>query len=392
MSLYRRTEKGVWHYRFVIDGQERRGSTRTRNRRVAENVEKAVRDEIASGRFGLAERKRVTFRKAGESWRASKSSRAERTRRDYGELLGQLYKQFGSKLVTVISANDISGLQRARGKQGVGPRRINYEVSIARQVLKSVGEWDRLRNLVTWLPEPTDKGAAVDPHQERLLLDAASKSGSLVLYVLIIVSLDTGLRRAELRRLRRQDLQVSWEDGVITSGGLVVRKSKTKAGEGRYVPFTSRAMGALSLWLSRPELAGARPEHFVFPRHKAIGAGRRPRIECVQLDQPIGDWKTAWNRVRKVADVQVRWHDLRHTFITRLAENPQVSEETIRSLAGHVSKEMLSRYSHIRNRAKQDAIDALDRAGGKGSAQNPAHDAVGGGNRESQNLVTPRFH
>jgi integrase len=59
------------------------------------------------------------------------------------------------------------------------------------------------------------------------------------------------------------------------------------------------------------------------------------------------------------AAVRYRWHDLRHTFISRLAENPNVSEETIRALAGHVSKQMLQRYSHIRLHAKQAAIAAL---------------------------------
>jgi hypothetical protein len=43
-----------------------------------------------------------------------------------------------------------------------------------------------------------------------------------------------------------------------------------------------------------------------------------------------------------------------------LAENPNVSEETIRALAGHVSRKMLERYSHIRVQAKQAAIAALE--------------------------------
>jgi DeoR/GlpR family transcriptional regulator of sugar metabolism len=51
---------------------------------------------------------------------------------------------------------------------------------------------------------------------------------------------------------------------------------------------------------------------------------------------------------------------LRHTFVSRLAENAAVSEETIRSLAGHVSKQMLQRYSHIRTHAKQAAIAAME--------------------------------
>jgi hypothetical protein len=51
---------------------------------------------------------------------------------------------------------------------------------------------------------------------------------------------------------------------------------------------------------------------------------------------------------------------MRHTFISRLAENPNVSEQTIKALAGHVSRQMLERYSHIRSQAKQAAIHALE--------------------------------
>ena len=45
---------------------------------------------------------------------------------------------------------------------------------------------------------------------------------------------------------------------------------------------------------------------------------------------------------------------------TRRAENPAVSEETIRELAGHVSRAMLAGYSHTRADAKRAAIASLD--------------------------------
>ena len=62
----------------------------------------------------------------------------------------------------------------------------------------------------------------------------------------------------------------------------------------------------------------------------------------------------------KTAGITYRPHDMRHTFISRPAENPGVSEQTIKALAGHVSRQMLERYSHIRSEAKQAAILALD--------------------------------
>ena len=75
----------------------------------------------------------------------------------------------------------------------------------------------------------------------------------------------------------------------------------------------------------------------------------------------MGSWKTAWANACKTAKVSYRWHDLRHTFISRLAENPEVSEETLRALAGHVSKRMLERYSHIRTQPKREAIASLEK-------------------------------
>lgn len=150
---------------------------------------------------------------------------------------------------------------------------------------------------------------------------------------------------------------------LIVSGRLLVAKSKTEAGTGRVVPLTRRVCGVLTLWLSR--FPDAVPDSYVFPRHKVgiAGKARTPCIWDVQLGQPIGEWKKTWDRVCTAAKVGYRWHDLRQTFVTRLTENPSVSEETIRALAGHVSRRMLEHYSHIRTQAKESAIRALEQSG-----------------------------
>jgi integrase len=71
----------------------------------------------------------------------------------------------------------------------------------------------------------------------------------------------------------------------------------------------------------------------------------------------------------------LRFHDLRHTCITKLAEG-QASEQTIMAIAGRVSRKMLEHYSHIRMEAKRAALDAIVQAPnpallGAGSYQNP---------------------
>jgi hypothetical protein len=55
---------------------------------------------------------------------------------------------------------------------------------------------------------------------------------------------------------------------------------------------------------------------------------------------------------------RLRFHDLRHTAIAKLAES-QASDQTTMSIAGHVSRQMLEHYSHIRLAAKRAALDSI---------------------------------
>jgi hypothetical protein len=51
---------------------------------------------------------------------------------------------------------------------------------------------------------------------------------------------------------------------------------------------------------------------------------------------------------------------VRHHAITKLAESPEASGQTIMAIAGHVSREMLEHYSHIRQQAKRKAVKSRD--------------------------------
>jgi Phage integrase family len=62
----------------------------------------------------------------------------------------------------------------------------------------------------------------------------------------------------------------------------------------------------------------------------------------------------------------LRFHDLRHHAITELAEST-ASDQTIKSIAGHISQKMLEHYSHIRLAVKRTAVDALSSGESDGS-------------------------
>jgi integrase len=69
-------------------------------------------------------------------------------------------------------------------------------------------------------------------------------------------------------------------------------------------------------------------------------------------------WRTAWRAALERAGLQIRFHDLRHTCVTKLAEG-QGSEQTIMAISGHLSRRMIEHYSHIRMEAKRAALDAI---------------------------------
>jgi integrase len=237
---------------------------------------------------------------------------------------------------------------------------VNHELGTLQQILKSRGFWGPISDQVKMLRERHDIGRAISRADEEKLLTAARESLSPSLYPLFVLSIDSGLRASEVRSLRRCDLKLTWRDGLIVEGELAVPNSKTEFGTGRMVPLSRRACDALSMWLSRFPDAG--PDAFVFPFHRVKAGPKRtgPVLWDVELDRPTSEWKSAWQTARTRAKLNYRWHDLRHSFVSRLAENPHVSEETIRALAGHVSRRMLERYSHIRTHAKRAAILGLE--------------------------------
>jgi hypothetical protein len=80
--------------------------------------------------------------------------------------------------------------------------------------------------------------------------------------------------------------------------------------------------------------------------------------------------------------VKGRWHDNRHTLVTELAES-RAGDEVIMSIAGHVWRAMLSRYSHVRMEAKRRALDEI-------AARQRAADAKRQGvNRLQQTAAVP---
>jgi integrase len=106
------------------------------------------------------------------------------------------------------------------------------------------------------------------------------------------------------------------------------------------------------------------PAHYVFAAFvpKFTFSGKKVIDYSVTGFDPmrhVNSWRSAWRTLTKKAGLAgFRFHDLRHCAITQLAENG-TSDSTIMAIAGHVSRRMLERYSHVRMEAKGTAMEAL---------------------------------
>jgi integrase len=72
-------------------------------------------------------------------------------------------------------------------------------------------------------------------------------------------------------------------------------------------------------------------------------------------------WKRAWETaVRRSGIGNVRFHDLRHTFVSNLIVGEKEDFRTVMALSGHKDTSMLKRYSHTQEEAKKAAIKKLE--------------------------------
>jgi integrase len=139
------------------------------------------------------------------------------------------------------------------------------------------------------------------------------------LYLLVLLALTTGARKGELINLRWRDI-----DRVHN----VAYVGRSKNGDPKTLPLVANVMELLETFGK-----GAKPEGLVFP------SARIPT-------QRYG-FEERWKEALKAAKVRnFRFHDLRHTCASMLAQNGATLLE-IGDLLGHRQLQVTKRYSHL---------------------------------------------
>ena len=144
----------------------------------------------------------------------------------------------------------------------------------------------------------------------------------------VVLSMNTGLRRGELLKLR-------WRSVDFAHRLLTVEGPDSKTRQTRHVPLNGEAMRVLESWREQ--------------------SGDGPRVFEISTG-----FKTAWGHILKRANIAgFRWHDLRHHFASRLVQHG-VPLNTVRDLLGHNSIAMSLRYAHLAPDQRREAVAMLN--------------------------------
>lgn len=154
---------------------------------------------------------------------------------------------------------------------------------------------------------------------------------------MIAVALHTGLRRGELFNLQWTDLSLTRGKGKTPM--LTVQGRTAKSGKTRHIPLNEVAFDTLRDW--KTQSSGS---ELVFPNN----SGER-------FDNISGTWA----RLLKEASISgLRFHDLRHSFASRLVQNG-VKLPIVKDLLGHSSYKLTLRYAHIDAKDFSEAVARL---------------------------------
>jgi integrase len=318
----------VWWSYLYVDGVRHQYSAGTSNRRKAETIETKLREELNDQRFQIVQADpHISFGALAARFVASGSVRPHHIY--HLKFLLPFFSESPALRITKSLADDFRKA-RKHHNPSIKDATINRDLSVLRHILYwAVDEQLLAANPLARMKmarERRTRRQVLSVPEEQSLLRVAKNH----LYAMTILALDSGMRRGEITSQR-------WNDVDFSQKVLFVTHSKTPEGESREIPLTDRL-------------------------HEYLLAHRKPEGLIIDFrGRPVRIVKRTWKRALKNAGIRhVRFHDLRHTFNTRLME-AGVLQEVRMALMGHSpGSRVHATYTHIELPVKREAIRKLE--------------------------------
>ncbi|CAG1021726.1 Tyrosine recombinase XerC [Methylococcales bacterium] len=338
--------------------------TQARNRALE------VLGQAASGGDPIAERKKPKAESLGtfidahyQPWAAinqkAKTDTARRVKVCFPELM--------DKRLSEVTPQAVELCRQARAKAGKATTTLNRDIAALKSIMSKALEWGVIeenplarfklaktdtRGVVRYLTADEEKRLFTALEAREARIAAARESGNAWretrhkerrdhaegfadhLKPMVIVSIHTGVRRGEL-------FSLTWQSVNLSGRIITIHGEHAKSRQTRHIPLNPVAHDTLARWYTQQ---GAPESGLVF-------AGR--------TGQAFDNVRKSWLGVLEEAEIKdFRWHDLRHSFASKLVM-VGVDLNTVRELMGHSDIKMTLRYAHLAPEHKAAAVDKL---------------------------------
>lgn len=295
-----------------------------------------IKVEIAEGKYlDIKKEAKIRFKEFADLY-AENYAKKKRSWDSTDKLyLEKLKAFFGDRYLHEITPFMVRQYQAARREQDTYRKTkpsvgyINRELACLKCMFSMAIEWEHATEnpvkKIKFEKENNSRTRFLEKEELKALLDNCHP----VLRAIVLVAVNTGMRREEIRTLKWRD--VDFQRGFATL-------YRTKNGEVRNVPLNQTARETLMSISKHPS---------------------SPYIFCNSKGNLYNFRASFMKAVEKANLSNFRFHDLRHTAASYLAMSG-IDLNTIRDILGHKSLGMVLRYAHLSKSHQMAAVKTLD--------------------------------
>jgi integrase len=335
MSIYRR--HNTWWYSITLKGKTHRGSCQTEDEKLAQEFHDRLRADLWRGRVVKDTQKRTVSEAISRFLKERGNKRSWRDDQRHGDWWQAQFDSAGIHLLEEVTPDVVAeirdeelGRKTRLGKQ-VAPGTVNRKLAFLRSVINAAAkEWLWLGSAPKFrlIPGETQRRRFLTPEEvKRLVAVLPQPYADMATFAVA-----TGMRQSNV-------LGLKWVQVDLQRRKATFPHEVMKNGLPFSCPLNETAATVIQRWVGKHD-------EYVFSNNGAKVAGVPSRM-----------WARA---VQQAGLVDVRWHDLRHTWAS-LMRQFGVSLSDLRELGGWESHQMVDRYAHLNVEHLAPKAAVLDR-------------------------------
>jgi len=335
MSIYRRNK--TWWYSITINGKTHRGSCQTEDEKLALEFHDRLRAEIWRGKVVKDIQKRSVSEAISRFLRERATKRSWRDDQRYGEWWLKRFGSVGVRLLEEVTPDVVAQIRDkelgrvTRLGRTVSPGTVNRRLAFLRSVINAAAKewlWLGFAPKFRLIPGETQRRRFLTPTEVKRLVEVLPQPYA----DMATFAVATGMRQSNV-------LGLQWDQVDLQHRKAVFPHEVMKNGLPFSCPLNETAINVIKRWTGKHEV-------LVFSQ-------RGRRVTGV----PSRMWADA---LEKAGLVDVRWHDLRHTWASLMRQSG-VSLSDLRELGGWESHQMVDRYAHLNVEHLAPKAAVLDR-------------------------------